>query len=111
VYLEPDQAWGLDVWAGPPSPSLVAGSLAVYDGFYRHLESVLDRAAANGRLVVLDLHSYNHLRDGPDSVPADPDGNPDVNLGTGTVDRGLEGRDRPLRHRSDVRLARWQHLR
>jgi len=38
-----------------------------------------------GRFLVLDLHSYNHRRDGPDQPPADPQGNPQVNVGTGTM--------------------------
>jgi len=37
--------------------------------------------------VILDLHSYNHRRDGPDKPAADPEGNPEVNIGTGTMDR------------------------
>jgi hypothetical protein len=37
--------------------------------------------------VVFDLHSYNHRRDGPEAPPADPELNPEVNVGTGTMDR------------------------
>ena len=37
--------------------------------------------------VVFDLHTYNHRRDGPNGAPADAAGNPEVNLGTGTMDR------------------------
>ena len=49
---------------------------------------MLDRIVAlNGRFVVFDLHSYNHRRGGPDALPDDPAGNPDVNLGTGTMPR------------------------
>jgi hypothetical protein len=33
------------------------------------------------------LHSYNHLRQGPDGAPADPRENPEVNIGTGTMNR------------------------
>ena len=40
-----------------------------------------------GQFVVFDLHSYNHLRDGPDRPHADPGLNPEVNVGTGTMDR------------------------
>ena len=36
---------------------------------------------------MLDLHSYNHRRDGPTAPPAPIDQNPEVNVGTGTVDR------------------------
>ena len=37
--------------------------------------------------VVFDLHSYNHRRDGPDASPADPAANPEVNIGTASMDR------------------------
>ena len=39
-----------------------------------------------GAFVVLDLHSYNYRREGPDGPPADPAGNPVVNVGTGNTD-------------------------
>ena len=42
------------------------------------------RVAARGPFVVLDLHSYNHRRDGRDAPPAPVGENPDVNVGTGT---------------------------
>ena len=38
-------------------------------------------------IVVFDLHTYNHRRNGPDGPPADPAGNPQVNIGTGTMNR------------------------
>jgi hypothetical protein len=40
-----------------------------------------------GRFVVLDLHSYNHRRDGPTAPPADPATHPEVNIGTSNMDR------------------------
>ena len=93
VYTCADDAWGLECWREPPSPDLIAGSLAIYDEFYATLERVLrDRERKYGRFVVLDVHSYNHCRDGV-GCAADPAENPEVNLGTGTVDR-----------------ARWGHL-
>jgi hypothetical protein len=42
----------------------------------------------HGRFVVLDLHSYNHRRKGPQGPEADPKANPEVNLGTGTMPSG-----------------------
>ena len=88
VYLEPDDAWGLEVWRDRPSPEVVDRSLANYDAVYDVLGGILDRAARRyGRFVVLDLHSYNHRRSGPDAPPEDPAANPDVNLGTEALDR------------------------
>jgi hypothetical protein len=40
-----------------------------------------------GRFVVYDLHTYNYRRQGPTAPEADPAGNPDINLGTGSMDR------------------------
>ena len=87
VYRTPEDAWGLKVWKdGAPSPELVAGSLACYDAFYSALERLYaDLAEQHGRFVVFDLHSYNHRRGGPGSPEADPEKNPQVNVGTGTM--------------------------
>ena len=50
-----------------------------------------EKIRAHGSVVVYDLHSYNHRRAGPDGPPADPVQNPDVNLGTGSLDRDRWG--------------------
>jgi N-formylglutamate amidohydrolase len=89
VYLTPEDAWGLNVWRTSPTEALRAESLANYDLFYATAETLLRRLVAiHGRLIVLDLHTYNHRRDGVDGKPADREGNPEVNLGTGSMDRG-----------------------
>ena len=36
----------------------------------------------HSHFLVIDLHSYNHRRNGPDSKPADSATNPEINLGT-----------------------------
>jgi N-formylglutamate amidohydrolase len=92
IYLEVADSWGIQVWREPCSDELVAGSLAAYDRFYAALDRLLqDRVRRRGGFVVLDLHSYNHRRGGADGEPADPAGNPEINLGTGTVDRARWG--------------------
>ena len=88
VYLRPEDAWGLRVWRQPPSPETVARSLAIYDGFYEEVRRVLDDLTKRfRRIVVLDLHSYNHRRGGPGGEPADSVSHPEINIGTGTMDR------------------------
>ncbi|CAN5728020.1 N-formylglutamate amidohydrolase [soil metagenome] len=89
VYRRPEDAWGLEVWRDSPLPEdMVQASLEQYDAFYEAAHEALTRLVERwGRFVVLDLHSYNHRRDGPDAPPADPEANPEVNLGTGTLDR------------------------
>ena len=92
IYLTAEDAWGYEVWKEPLAQDLVERSLAGYDAFYTVLQGVLDRAErAFGRFVVYDLHSYNHRRGGPDAEPADPAGHPDVNVGTGSMDRARWG--------------------
>ena len=88
VYRTPDDAWGLDLWTEDELPDdIVARSLDLYDSFYAALADRLDEVAARGPFVLLDVHSYNHRRHGPDA-PHEPD-------------RG-ESRGQP-RHRDDRR--------
>jgi N-formylglutamate deformylase len=92
VYRTREAAFGLEVWHRPPSEDVVERSLAVYDAFYAGLERVLrERERRHGRFVVLDIHSYNHRRDGAGGAAADPAKNPEVNVGTGTLDRARWG--------------------
>ena len=88
VYLQPADAWGLNVWKGPLPPDVVDASLANYDLFYATARTVLaGLVERHGHVVVLDIHSYNHRRDGAEGPTADAAGNPEVNIGTGTMDR------------------------
>jgi N-formylglutamate deformylase len=93
VYLEPGDCWNFGPWREPLPPAVADRSRReVYDTFYAVLAGILDRAEATfGRFVVYDLHSYNHRRDGPDAPPADPLSHPDVNVGTGSMDRDRWG--------------------
>ena len=88
VYLTPDDAWGLQVWSQSPSADLIERSLAEYDAYYTALEGLCrEKQEKYGAFVVLDLHSYNYRRNGPQGPVADPAGNPEVNIGTGTMNR------------------------
>ena len=88
VYRTPEDAWGLTVWRDNVTESVFERSLAEYDSFFRVMRSHLKRIERGyGRFVVYDLHSYNHRRVGPDGPAADPDQNPQVNVGTGTMKR------------------------
>lgn len=91
VYQTPEQGWGLQVWKEPLSEATIERSLAEHDAFYAALERDLQEVEQqHGTFVILDLHTYNHRRAGPDACPADAEGNPDVNIGTGT----MQDRDR-----------------
>lgn len=93
VYREPEDAWGLDLWAEPPTDSDIGAALRIYDDFYGLvgglIESTIDQY---GQFVLYDVHSYNHRRTGPGAPPADVFENPTVNLGT----ESLPGRWRPV---------------
>lgn len=132
VYRVPDDCWGLEVWASPPPQSLVDESLGIYDAFYETMDGMLGSLEAEfGSFVVLDVHSYNHRRAGPDSSPDDAVGNPEINLGTGTMERArwsrlvdrfigdlrsAEASGRRLDVRENIRfrgghLSKWVHER
>ena len=88
VYRVPEDAWGLTVWQGDPPRDLFERSLAEYDAFYQAMGRLLQETVDEyGGFLVLDLHSYNHRRQGPKGPEADVAGNPQVNVGTGTMDR------------------------
>jgi N-formylglutamate amidohydrolase len=88
VYRRPEDAWGLEMWEREPPPELVDRSLARYDAFYRGVHRLLRRVEARfGRFVVLDVHSYNHRRGGPEAAMDPAAENPEINVGTGGLDR------------------------
>lgn len=88
VYREPADAWGLPVWKQPLPKSELDTSLSEYDSFYSMLLKRLKTLEEkHGRFFIYDLHSYNHRRDGADAPPADPQENPEINIGTGNMDR------------------------
>ena len=72
---------------GPPAEE-IERSLAVHDEYYAMLRQVLEGLQQrHGRFVVLDIHSYNHRRDGPGSAASEPSGAPEINIGTFSMDR------------------------
>jgi N-formylglutamate amidohydrolase len=88
VYRTPKDAWGLKVWKSPIANDAVKRALREYDAFYAEAGKLFEKLAGRfGCFFVYDLHSYNHRRSGPGGAPADPDENPEVNIGTGTMDR------------------------
>jgi hypothetical protein len=88
VYRTPADAWGLAVWKEGVPEELFERSLAEYDRFYEAMyELFCDIVEAHGQFVVFDLHSYNHRRLGPCGPAADPQANPQVNVGTRTMNR------------------------
>lgn len=94
VCLDPEDCWGLEIWTEEPPAAAVDMSRYLHAAFYSELRDLLEETQRRfGRFVVLDLHSYNHRRGGRAAEADDPATSPDVNVGTGSMDR-----------------ARWGHL-
>jgi hypothetical protein len=88
VYVTSEQCWGLEVWREPPPPELIERSIAIHTAYYAMLGQLLDDVAAeHGRFVLIDVHSYNHRRDGPDGETAPQGKAPDINIGTFSMPR------------------------
>jgi N-formylglutamate amidohydrolase len=88
VYLNPEDAWGLNVWKSSLSDLQLQESLDKYDRFYSEVRSLFEDIEKNcDKFFVYDIHTYNHMRDGETGTPADPGTNPEVNIGTGNLNR------------------------
>ncbi len=86
VYQKPEDCWGLDLRDAPLTEDEIERSMAEYDDFYRRVKIHLDEIMAiHGRIIVLDIHSYNHHRLGPDAEYDDPKYNPEIILGTNNM--------------------------
>ncbi len=87
VYRVPDDAWGLGVWQDGLPDELVERSMESHARYYalmgEWLESLI---AAHGRVLLLDVHSYNHRRDGAEHPSLPQADNPDIDLGLTTAD-------------------------
>lgn len=87
ISTNPEHTWGLRIWRDSLPQSEVEASLRTHDDFYAMVAELLDRMIARwGCVLLIDLHSYNHRRDGPDAAPAAQEENPDIELGVTTLD-------------------------
>ena len=87
VYARPEDAWGLEVWHSPLPAEEIERSLAAWDRFRAMMTELIDRLLERwSAVLVIDLHSYNHRRDGPEAPPAAASGNPGIELGVTTAD-------------------------
>lgn len=132
VALHPEDCWGLELWRERPPDRVIERSLAEYDSFYSEVGDLLDSLVERWTSVlVLDIHSYNHRRRGPDKPRESIIQNPEVNVGTGTMERDRwatlvdtfvaelrcqKFRQRPLDVRENVKFMggffpRWVHSR
>ncbi|KRA97837.1 N-formylglutamate amidohydrolase [Devosia sp. Root685] len=94
IYLTPEQSWGLEVWREPPGEQDIAILMRQHASYYSALCHVLTGIEAeHGGFVLLDMHSYNHRRAGPEALATQQEDAPDINIGTSSMDR-----------------ARWTHV-
>lgn len=88
VYLSSEQSWGLEVWDQEPTEEMIETSLKIHDEYYKMLASNLASLEKSyGTFVVLDVHSYNHRREGAEAPPTDPSAAPEINIGTFSMPR------------------------
>jgi len=88
ICVQPSDCWNLTIWKRPIPESIRERSLAEHSAFYRMIDATLDGLVAqHGKVVIYDVHSYNHRRAGPDAPPAEAAFNPDINIGTGSMER------------------------
>ena len=93
ISPDPANTWGIRVWDESLPDTEIERSLAYHDRFYAMVRRVMDAAIDRfGQVLVLDIHSYNHRRDGAEAEPADVEGNPEIDLGVTTLDHGRHGR-------------------
>ena len=87
VARDPEDTWGLQVWRGELPRAEVERSLAYYDRFHDMIARLIDAQLERwGSVLLIDIHSYNHRRDGADAPPAPQCDNPDIELGVTTLD-------------------------
>lgn len=81
VYLQPEDAWGLNVWSNLPL-HLIKKLHKDYDLFYNAVAAVIEAAIKKyGFVFILDVHSYNYRRETP-FTEADATAHPEINMGT-----------------------------
>jgi len=89
----PEQTWGMRVWREAPPGAMIERSLEQHDAFYALMREWVEQLIADhGVALVLDIHSYNHRRQGPYAADMAPADNPDIDLGLTTLDAGRFGR-------------------
>ncbi|HPV00010.1 MAG TPA: N-formylglutamate amidohydrolase [Candidatus Cloacimonas acidaminovorans] len=82
VYQKPEDAWGLQVRKMPIADNLYTKLLKAYSDWYQIIRYQIERLLKiHPTLIILDLHSYNHRRGGPDVAPDPQNQNPDLILG------------------------------
>ena len=92
ISSDPKDTWDLTIWDENLPEEQMESSRRLHDRFYDEIRTLVDGLLERHRsIVVLDLHSYNHMRDGPDAEPAAAKDNPDIDIGATTLDKSVFG--------------------
>jgi len=84
IYINPDDCWGLPIYQKKAlNISEVEMSLKQYDIFYENLTNIIDtHLELYEKLIVWDIHSYNHRRGGKNAEFDSNIDNPEIIIGT-----------------------------
>ena len=86
IYINPEDAWGLNIRKETPSTLNISQSLEKYQEFYNSAKKYFLQLEEDfGKFFVYDIHSYNHHRKGSEAGFDDPMLNPEINIGTNTM--------------------------
>jgi N-formylglutamate deformylase len=86
VYQVPEDCWNLVPMLSPQGREFIDRSLEEYDTFYRRASIIIDEMIRTfGKVIIYDIHSYNHQRQGINSPYDDPSLNPEIILGTSNM--------------------------
>lgn len=86
LSTDPEDTWGIRFWKGALPDGELERSLAIHDRFRAMFTELMERMIDQwGGVLVIDIHSYNHRRDGAHAEPAEAQGNPDIDLGLTTL--------------------------
>ena len=92
ISPDPADTWGLTIWDENLPEEQMENSRVLHDGFYEQARALCDRLIdRHGRIMLIDLHSYNHRREGPEGEPEPRPGNPDIDIGATTLDKSVYG--------------------
>ncbi|HEY9091773.1 N-formylglutamate amidohydrolase [Parasphingorhabdus sp.] len=92
ISTNAEDLWGLHVWSPDLPQEQIEKSMQLHDQFYAMVRDHCDKMIARyGHIMLLDIHSYNHRREGVEAPPALPDENPDIDLGATTMNHEIYG--------------------
>ena len=105
VYLKPEDCWGLEARTAALPKELLTGLQNDYKEWYAVLEYQIERLLHTHKLlIVLDIHSYNHRRQGEGSAPDPQSENPDIIIGKSNMPEKYHLLVEHLRQRIDGKM-------